>query len=311
MISVLANYLVRVLVRLKPQRWCPPSVTLRLLRVSSTRGLRAASAGVRGHLPASGWSTRHDLSYAPGRDGLFDLVLPDSPGPHPWLLWAHGGGWHFGDKSYPLPYVELLATRGIAGVVINYPLAPHASYPAAPEAVAAAMAHVREHAAEYGLDPDRVVIAGDSAGAQVAAEYAAHNPAGLRGAVFFCGIFDPSGLDDSDRYFEAALESAMWSLSGRRAWKNAPATAAMNVVAQVGTDFPPTFLAAGNADPLTRRQTPPLAARLRELGVDLTEYFPGTPEHPVHHEFQFLLDTPEGAEALEQTVRFLRKVTAT
>ena len=179
-IGLVATYLVRALARLRPQRLLPPAISLRLFRTSSMAGATLTADNLRRHQPARTWTTRTDLRYADtGRDGLFDLVLPDGPGPHPWLLWVHGGGWHFGSKEDPLPYVEHLASRGIAGVVVNYPLAPAAAYPAAPRAVNAARAHLLEHAVGYGLDPDRVVVAGDSAGAQVAAEVAtlATNPA--------------------------------------------------------------------------------------------------------------------------------------
>lgn len=325
-LSITANYLIRVLVRLSPQRWLSPSITLRLFRASSSAGTALTSASIRRHHPARTWTTRSDLSYAPGRDGRFDLVVPDGPGPHPWLLWVHGGGWHFGEKEYPLPYVELLAAHGFAGVVVNYPRAPRSAHPAAPLAVDRALAHVLAHADEYGLDPERVVLAGDSAGAQVAAEVATlvSNPAfaaaggvvpalgadRLRGVLLFCGIYDTVALNDSDRYFEAGLESAMWALARDRGWPSSETCRRMSVVHHVDAAFPPTFLAAGNADPLTRRQTPPMAERLRALGVPLDEYYPGTDERPVNHEFQFWLDTPEGTEALERAVAFLRKVVA-
>lgn len=326
-VSVVAHLAVRVLSRLKPQRWLTPWISLRVFRLSSRAGFELTTASVRRQQPEPTWTTRSDLVYAAGgRDGLFDLVLPAGPGPHPWLLWAHGGGWHFGSKEYPLPYVELLASRGIAGVVVNYPLAPGSAYPAAPRAVNAALAHVLEHSVEYGLDRDRVVLAGDSAGAQVAAQvaalttnpaYAAETgltpalaPSQLRGALLFCGIYDAVGLDDSDRFFEAALESAMWSLARTRRWQTSAACREMSVRNHVTAAFPPAFLAAGNADPLTRRQTPPMVARLRELGVEVEEYSPGTPESPVNHEFQYWLATAEGAEAFERAVAFFTKVTA-
>jgi len=326
--GILATLLVRVLARLKPQRWCPPSLSLRLFRLSSEPGSAITAADVRRHLPAGGWTTRTDLAYSPaaGRDGTFDLVLPDGPGPHPLVVWVHGGGWHFGSKADPLPYVERLATRGYAGATINFPRAPGAQYPAAPQAVNEAVGHLLANAASYGLDPTRVVLAGDSAGAQVAAELAvlttspgfaaragrtsALAPEHLRGALLFCGIFDPARLDDSNRMFEAVLESAMWSLTGSRDWKATEACDLMSVVRHLTPAFPPTFLAAGNADPLTRRQCPPMAARLREAGVRLHEYLPGDEANPLHHEFQFWLDSPEAEEAFERAVKFLDEVTS-
>lgn len=322
---VVATLAVRVLARLRPQRWCPPAVTLRLFRLSSETGTATVADDVRRHVPEDGRSVRPDLSYAPGRDGALDLVVPDGPGPHPLVVWVHGGGWHFGSKSDALPYLELLATRRYAGAAVNFPRAPGAAYPAAPRAVNAAVAHLLANAAAYRLDPDRIVLAGDSAGAQVAAEvavlttnpgYAARttlepalDPGRLRGTLLFCGIFDPAALDDSDRIFEAALESAMWSLTRSRSWKDSEACDLMSVLRHATADFPPTFLAAGNADPLTRRQAAPFGARLRDLGVPLTQVDVGTEADPVHHEFQFRLDTPVAAETFERAVRFLDEVT--
>jgi acetyl esterase/lipase len=312
--SVASSLAVRVLVRTRPQRWCPPAISLRLFRLSSAPGTALVTADLRRHLPAGDRTVRRDLSYAPGgRETRFDLVLPPGEGPHPLVVWFHGGGWHFGDKGDVLPYLEHLADRGFAGAAVNYPLAPRAAYPAAPEHAGRALRHLAEHAASYGIDPTRIVVAGDSAGAQVAAELAVRvsteGSLPLRGAVFFCGIFDPPGLADANRMFEAALESAMWSLTGSRSWEQTEPCRRMTIVDQVTPAFPPTFLGSGVQDPLTRRQTPPMAARLRELGVDVDELTVGTEDAPMHHQFQFWLGTPQAQEALERVVAFLRRVT--
>lgn len=322
------TFVVRVLTRLGPQHWCPPRISLRLFQISSEPGTALMAADLRRHLPPSGWRTRTDLEYAPatGRDGRFDLVLPAGPGPHPLVVWVHGGGWFFGSKADVLPYVEQLAVRGFAGAVVNYPRAPRARHPSAPRAVNAALRHLLDHAEEYEIDPSRIVLAGDSAGAQVAAELAvlctnptyaattalepALGPEQLRGTLLFCGIFDPAALDDADRVFEAVLGSAMWSVSGTRNWKQSRAVDLMNVRARANSHFPPTFLAAGDADPLTRRQTAPFAERLRSLDVRVEDYRPGEAGDPAHHEFQFRLGTPPGDEALDRATRFLEDITS-
>jgi acetyl esterase/lipase len=317
---VISTLLVRVLARLAPQRWCPPALSLRLFRASSAPGTAAYAEAVRTHLPPATWTTT--AVAIPG--GLIDLVIPDGPGPHPLVVWVHGGGWHFGDRSYPLPYLEMLASRGFAGASLDYPLAPGARYPAAPRQVNEALRYLVEQAADDRIDPHRIVLAGDSAGAQLAAEVAAliTNPAyaasttlipalgpeQLRGALLFCGIYDPPALVDADRMFSAVLGSAMWSLTGTREWWSSEACRLMTVVDHVTAQFPPTLLAAGSHDPLTRRQHPSMAARLREHGVLLEEFCPGDDARPINHEFQFWLDTPEAAEALERSIAFLSRV---
>lgn len=326
--SASVTLLVRVLARLRPQRWCPPALSLRLFRASSTHGTEAYAEAVRKHLPAAAPGTSQKITRditqtVTATGGLIDLVVPDGPGPHPLVVWVHGGGWHFGSRTYPVPYLQMLAARGFAGASVDYPLAPGARYPAAPRAVNDALRHLVAVAAQHRIDPDRIVLAGDSAGAQVAAELAAliTNPAyaatttltpavragQLRGALLFCGIYDPPALTDADRMFEAVLGSAMWSLTGARDWESSAACRLMTVHEHLTADFPPTLLAAGSHDPLTRRQHPPMAARLRELGVPLEEFCPGDDARPVHHEFQFWLDTPEAAEALARTIAFLTR----
>ncbi|WP_183407085.1 alpha/beta hydrolase [Nocardioides marmorisolisilvae] len=306
-VAVLATFLVRVLVRFKPQRWCPPAISLRLFRLSSQATNAITTADLRRRVPAAGWTSRTDLSYGPGRFDRFDLAVPDRPGPHPLVVWVHGGGWHFGDKRDVLPYGEMLAARGFAVAAVNYPLAPRVRYPAAPDAVRAALNHLREHAAELDLDPERIVLAGNSVGAQIVSELAVSGTSPLRGLVLFCGIYDPVGLDDSDRMFEAVLESAMWSVTRSRHWQHSPVCAEMTVVDKVTADFPPTFLSGGNQDPLFRRQTPPMAQRLHELEVAVEEFYPGDEAAPCFHEYQTWLGTPAGAEAFERVVAFLER----
>ena len=87
----------------------------------------------------------------------------------PVLLFVHGGGWMIGNKEYQgLPLLNRFAARGWVGFSINYRLSPRATFPAHIIDVKRAIAWVRAHAAEYGGDPDCIVIAGNSAGAHLA-----------------------------------------------------------------------------------------------------------------------------------------------
>jgi len=313
-------------VRVHPERWLPPAISVRLVRRLSDPGNAAASERMRAALPVGGRRVRHDLVYDPatGRDGLFDLVLPDGDGPFPVLVWLHGGGWISGSKADPLPYLELLATRGFAGAVLNYPLAPGSRHPAAPLAALQALDHLVEHAAEHDIDPGRIVLAGDSAGAQVAASaalacvdpgYAAAlgrgtPPVPVRATVGFGGTFDPPALLHADRTFRAVLASAMWAVAGRRRWARSATAQQMTIREHATASYPPTFLRAGNADPLTAGGTVPLAARLAELGTDLDQRIVGDAGEPLHHQYQFVLTSPAAQRSFEELVGFLERVTA-
>jgi acetyl esterase/lipase len=99
-----------------------------------------------------------------------DLYLPpDVPGHGaPVVVLVHGGGWNAGYRSEFVPMALLLAQRGYAAATISYRLTGEARYPAAVDDVRAAVRWVRRHAAGYGIDPQRIALAGGSAGAQIA-----------------------------------------------------------------------------------------------------------------------------------------------
>lgn len=102
----------------------------------------------------------------------------------PALVWAHGGGFAWGDLDMPEAHwvSQQLAARGITVVSVDYRLAPVSAaltdsepardgvlFPVASEEVTAAFRWAVEHAAEYGIDPDRVSLGGASAGGNLAA----------------------------------------------------------------------------------------------------------------------------------------------
>jgi acetyl esterase/lipase len=119
----------------------------------------------------------------------------------PVLVFVHGGGFVMGDKRADgLPFYDNIgdfAVRsGFVGVTMTYRLAPAHPWPAGSEDVGAAIAWLRSHVAEYGGDPKRIFLMGQSAGAAHVAGYVAHerlHPAdgtGLAGALMISGIYD-------------------------------------------------------------------------------------------------------------------------
>ncbi|MBJ7454393.1 MAG: alpha/beta hydrolase fold domain-containing protein, partial [Blastococcus sp.] len=108
----------------------------------------------------------------PGPAGELEyrLFRPGSPGPHPVVLYFHGGGWVLGDQVSDEPLCRDLCVRTEAVVVsVNYRHAPEARYPAAAEDAWAALQWVAAHAIELGGIPDDLVVAGWSAGANLVA----------------------------------------------------------------------------------------------------------------------------------------------
>jgi acetyl esterase/lipase len=81
----------------------------------------------------------------------------------------YGGGWILGSKQLSGPMAEMLAEQGYVAFAMNYRLAPQHPFPAAVDDVRASTAWVRDHAAEFGLDPGRIGAIGGSAGGHLAA----------------------------------------------------------------------------------------------------------------------------------------------
>lgn len=116
-----------------------------------------------------------DIEYV-RRDGQplkLDAAIPDGPGPFAAVILVHGGGWTQGNKTtYITPIFKPLTDAHFAWFTIDYRLAPAAHLPAPVDDVISAIQWVHEHAAEYKVDPKRIALLGESAGAYLV-DYAA------------------------------------------------------------------------------------------------------------------------------------------
>jgi arylformamidase len=141
-----------------------------------------------------------DRAYGDHPRQRLDVHAGDDPSPaspRPVVVFAHGGGFVAGDKHFPgTPRFDLFGAwavrHGYVGVTMTYRLAPEHRWPSGARDVAAAVAWIRENIAAYGGDPDRVVVAGNSAGAvHVACYVAGHGGVApnIRGAALLSGLY--------------------------------------------------------------------------------------------------------------------------
>ena len=302
-----SSLLSRLLVRLHGERWVPPSVLLRVLRVAWGHGLVDRAPSVDGLW----WHDAEGTAYGA------DLLRGDDAPPRLVVVWLHGGGWFFGSRQGSTPYVARLCGDGVVGLVVDYPLAPERRHPAPLRDLAAALPGLLERA---GLGTCPVVLAGNSAGASYAValgrlatdeRYAARLriapplPAGrLVGLVLCSGVFSPVATRVADRWFTAVLAAASWSMARSRRWWDS--AFARDLEALDAGRLPSTLLLSATNDPAHRTQAVPFLAALRDNGTPVDAWFSDDPD--AGHEFHARPDSPSGRASLEQVRAFLAHV---
>jgi len=139
------------------------------LSVDGARAFMEASRSMSPIGPDVGEIVDGTLPGADGGDLDYRLFRPDSPGPHPVVVYIHGGGWVLGNQVSDEPMCRDLCVRtGAAIISVNYRHAPEARFPAAADDGLAAVQWVTAHADELGVRADLLAVAGWSAGANVA-----------------------------------------------------------------------------------------------------------------------------------------------
>jgi acetyl esterase/lipase len=117
------------------------------------------------------YSVSANLTYltANNWDAKLDIYRrADTEAPQPTLIWIHGGGWTGGAKEGALMSLMPWFEKGWNVVNVEYRLARVSLAPAAVEDCLCALRYVAAHAKEYGIDPARLVVSGDSAGGHLA-----------------------------------------------------------------------------------------------------------------------------------------------
>ncbi len=154
-----------------------------------------------------------------GHSLAMDLYVPQTAKPAPVVIWIFGGSWKRGYNWYHLNVREL--TRyGIAVAAIQYRMSDKFPYPAQLEDCRSSMAWLREHGSEYGVDPERIGVTGESAGGHLAAllgtveghpsikgVFALYPPTDL--VVMGRKYASPSRLSDIDRLLGGPVEQKL------------------------------------------------------------------------------------------------------
>ncbi|MDG3007841.1 alpha/beta hydrolase [Paludisphaera mucosa] len=259
-----------------------------------TGGLaRAGDGGAR---------VRRDVAYSDaGPTTKLNVDAPAEGDGHPIVVWIHGGAWRFGDKDFIQGQPAAFTKRGYVWVGVEYRFVPQVTYKEQAGDVARAVRWARDHAKEFGGDPERIFLMGHSAGAHLAALTATDErylkDAGLDlGALSGAILVDGAGYDVPRQVRESVMPRirAMYTgVFGEDLKIQQDASPIAHVAG--GKGVPPFLLLhVGRAD--SRAQSGALAARLREAGVAATlAPFPSKTHMTINREMGQAGDKPTQA----------------
>jgi acetyl esterase len=293
-----------------------------LIRYEFNKGGQKTSQALEKYVP-KGVASIENQQYRPNdNDAYLDVFYPENTkGTLPTIVWVHGGAWVSGNKDEIDNYMKILASKGFTTISVNYSIAPEKQYPTPLYQLNDALGYIEKHAEHLHADANQIFLAGDSAGSQIVAQmgnmitspsYAdlvgiqpEIEAANLKGMILNCGAYDLA-LPDYNGTFGDFLHTVLWAYSGKKDFLNDPALKPASVVNYVTKDFPPTFITAGNTDPL-ENQSLEFAKKLKSLGVSTdTLFYPQDHTPALNHEYQFVLDSADGQNALKRITSFVK-----
>jgi len=267
-------------------------------------------------------SVTKNLQYPSAhQQNFYDLYLPkDGASPCPVVIWVHGGMFIAGTKDGVVNVATMLAARGCAVAAMDYALAPEAKHPIPALQVQELYTHLRQQA--HGqMDMERMFIAGDSAGALIAAQFAlietdeayakelgtaAVLPKdALKGAILTCGPYDlPQIRKAENKLLRFGLRLLGKALFGGCPWhKSAPCKQSV-IVDHVTEAYPPVYITDGNTGSF-EAQGRRLTEALRTKNVAVRERFFDLEGGAVPHEYLFQLADEKAQLCLGDIMRFI------
>ena len=255
----------------------------------------------------------------PVREGVTaDVIVPRSSGPHPVLVYLHGGGWVCGSPKTHKKLAHRFAEAGYLVFNVDYRLAPEHPFPTPFEDCVAAVRWAHREAARFGGDPRRLAVGGDSAGGNLSAAVAAAlagDAARPKAALLIYGVFDFAALGEGGlvpaearaadpRALEIGremVEMMVGAYLGSEGREGLMRDARVSPIAAAAT-LPPCHVVVGSADPLAV-QAEALVKALAAAGVPHEHFVDAGMPHG-YAQMEFL---PAARPAIARMVEFLRR----
>lgn len=260
--------------------------------------------------------TRYEnLSYGPfGNANLTDIYSRENvSGLLPVIVSIHGGGWVYSYKELYKFYCLSLAEKGFAVINFNYRLAPENPFPAAIEDINRLFGWLLQNGSFYKIDINKIFVVGDSAGAQMAAQYLTmltnkkyaklfpfQIPSNLTvlGAALNCGIYDFSYQDDM-------IQTLLYAYLGenREIFQQQ-----LDILGHLTKDFPPTFITTSYYDFL-KDCAPLMYETLKKHGVKcVLQEYGNEGRKDVEHVFHCNLKLPEAVACNDDECMFFKNI---
>lgn len=255
----------------------------------------------------------------------YDLVRPKGSEKLPVIIWIHGGAYVGGQKADTEIYTTMLANQGFAVANMEYSLAPTNRYPSPLIQVSDLYHELVKQADNYHLDMSQIIMAGDSAGGQIAAQYTniqldkdysktVNLPQDipsrdLKGTILLCTPFSLEELTQKSDSFilNYFIKIIGWAYTGTSKWGESELIREADLLQVVTKPFPKTFIADGNKFSFAE-QGKAFAKQLKKQGSEVTTVFFDEKESELMHEYQFDLTLKESIETFEQLGLFLEEV---
>lgn len=215
-----------------------------------------------------------------GKPLQMDIMMPKGAETRrPLVIWWHGGGWALGNRKPMLPLVEVTASFGYVSATADYRLTTKdLRFPTPLHDVAAALRYLRSHADEYNIDPNKIVVGGESAGAHLALLVALVKDPELLGTEPYgdvstdvMGVVNVYGPTDLPQLYESKIAltcKALKILMGGVPKDNLAAWKKASPIQYVTASAPPTLIVHGDADDFVPdNQAKLYYDRCREVGA--------------------------------------------